>query len=168
MVRALEHASLELRLRARPEVAAGLRRHLRTWLGRHGATGDEIFAILTATSEAFVNAVEHPRDPSLDRIDVDGAIADGAVTLTVRDYGLWQDRRLRPGGHGFLLMRELMDAVEIDGRPDGTTITMRRRLTGRQNSSRGAGSHGAGGFTSRSRSRPDRSRPLRNAARRGR
>jgi len=167
-VRALEHTSLELHLRARPDVAAGLRLHLRRWLGRHGATADEIFGILTATSEAFVNAVEHPINPPLDRIDVGGTVIDGAVTLTVRDYGTWQHRRLRPGGNGFLLMRELMDAVEVERRLDGTRITMRRRLRGHEGAVQTAGPRGARPSAGRTRRGPDRSRPLRNSSRPGR
>jgi anti-sigma regulatory factor (Ser/Thr protein kinase) len=160
MARVLEPASLELHLQARPEGAAGLRHELRRWLGRYGATGEEIFAILTATSEAFVNAVEHPLDPPVDRIDVDGSVVDGAVTLTVRDYGSWQDLRLRPGGHGFLLMRALMDAVDVERRRDGTRITMRRRLTGREDAVQTRSAR-----VSANRSRGERSRPRRNTAR---
>jgi anti-sigma regulatory factor (Ser/Thr protein kinase) len=129
-VRALEPASLELRLQARPELAAEFRSRLRAWLDGVGATGDEVFDVLTAASEAFVNAVEHPREPTLDRIDFGASIVSGTLTLTVRDYGSWQHERLRPGGNGFLLMDELMDSVEVVCWIDGTAITMRRHLAG--------------------------------------
>jgi anti-sigma regulatory factor (Ser/Thr protein kinase) len=129
-MRALDPASLELRFHAEPELAAPLRQHLRSWLSWLGAKSDEIFDVLIAVSEAFANAVEHPRERRLDQIDVDGSAAGDTITLSVRDYGSWQHDRLRPGGNGFRLMRELMDAVEVDCWIDGTTITMRRRLAG--------------------------------------
>jgi anti-sigma regulatory factor (Ser/Thr protein kinase) len=163
-MQALEPASLDLRLKARPELAAGLRRSLRSWLGEHGATTDEVFAVVMATSEAFVNAVEHPQDPTVDLIDIGGMVVDGVLTLTVRDYGSWQQRRRRPGGNGFLLMRELMDAVEVDHRLDGTEVTLRRRLT-RISGVRPAAARGGLTSASRRRSKPTRLRPLRHGAR---
>jgi anti-sigma regulatory factor (Ser/Thr protein kinase) len=129
-VRTLEPVSLDLRLEARPELGARVRKCLRAWLQAQGATRDEIVEVQTAVSEAFANAVEHPCGRSLDRIDVEGWVVDQTVTLRVRDYGSWQPERLRPGGNGFLLMRGLMDAIEVDRWPDGTAITMRRQLSG--------------------------------------
>lgn len=128
-MRALEPVSLDLRFEARPEFAGRLRKRLRTWLVEAGAAGDEILEILIATSEAFGNAVEHPRRRSQDWIDVEGRLFDDTLVVTVRDHGVWQDERLRPGGNGFRLMRAFMDAVEVDARSDGTAITMRRRVT---------------------------------------
>ncbi len=109
-----------------------------------------------------MNAIEHPLDSPVDRIDVDGSVIDGAVTLTVRDYGSWQRLRLRPGGHGFQLMRALMDAVDVERRRDGTRITMRRRLAGREDAAQARGARGA---PSRNRRRPAGSRPGRKPAR---
>jgi anti-sigma regulatory factor (Ser/Thr protein kinase) len=129
-MRALEPVLLDVRLEARPELAATLRQHLRGWLSEHGATRQEVFEVLTAASEAFANAVEHPREPTSEQVDVGASVADDVVTLTVRDYGSWQHQRLRPGGNGLVLMRELMDAVEVDCWLDGTTVTMRRHLGG--------------------------------------
>jgi anti-sigma regulatory factor (Ser/Thr protein kinase) len=130
-MRALEPASLHLRFRARPEVARDLRDRLSIWLGEIGATGHEIFEVLLAATEAFANAVEHPRDPSSHAVDVDGSIADHTVTVSVRDYGAWQAERQRSGGGlGFVLIRQLMDSVEVRPGADGTTVVMQRRLTG--------------------------------------
>ena len=127
-MQALEPASLELRLEARPDVAAPLRRDLRTWLRDQGVTSAVISDVVSAVSEAFANAVEHPTGRRLGRIDVEARLVQETVIARVRDYGSWQTRRLRPGGNGFLLMRALMDAVELDCRPDGTAVTMRRQL----------------------------------------
>ena len=79
--------------------------------------------------EAFANAVEHPDQPTADVVDIDGTINDGTIAITVLDHGSWRSERQREeGGYGFLLMRQLMDTVEVHTQPDGTTITMRRRL----------------------------------------
>jgi anti-sigma regulatory factor (Ser/Thr protein kinase) len=113
-MRALEPASLQLRFQARPEVARDLRDRLSIWLEEVGAAGDDVFEVLLAVTEAFANAVEHPREPSSRTIDVDGSIADHTVTVSVRDYGAWQAERQRSeGGLGFLLIGQLMDSVEV-------------------------------------------------------
>jgi anti-sigma regulatory factor (Ser/Thr protein kinase) len=129
-MRALEPASLHIRFQARPEVARDLRDRLSIWLEGVGATDYEVFEVLLAATEAFANAVEHPRDPSTRTVDVDGSIADHTVTVSVRDYGAWQAERQRSeGGLGFLLIRRLMDSVEVRPGPDGTAVVMQRRLT---------------------------------------
>ncbi|MDP8909538.1 MAG: ATP-binding protein [Chloroflexota bacterium] len=53
----------------------------------------------------------------------------GEVSIAVRDSGGWQppqDELHR--GHGLPLIRKLMDDVEIQPRPGGTTVLMRRQL----------------------------------------
>lgn len=164
-MRGPEPAPLQLRLQAQPERAAGLRRRIRIWLGEHGATEDEIFAVLTAVSEAFVNAVEHPQNPALDRIDVDGTVVHGLLTLEIHDSGAWQHRRLRPGGNGYPLMRGLMDAVEVERRPSGSTVTMRKRLTGRAPAGRVVAERAGHTTASRGRKTPARARPPRSDVR---
>jgi anti-sigma regulatory factor (Ser/Thr protein kinase) len=98
------------------------------WLEELGASDDEIFEVVIAASEAFANAVEHPSAPTRDAVDVEARLVAEGVRLRVRDYGSWQHERLRPGGKGFLLMRELMDSVVVDRRRTGSVITMRRQL----------------------------------------
>src|SRR6476620_2916158 len=66
--------SLQLRLHARPESAFLLRQRLCLWLYELGATDDEIFDVALASTEAFANAIEHPRQPCADAIEVDGSL----------------------------------------------------------------------------------------------
>jgi anti-sigma regulatory factor (Ser/Thr protein kinase) len=116
-------------LQARPESALLLRDRLSLWLDELGAKDEEIFDVSLASTEAFANAIEHPRRPRKDVIDVEGSLNDGEITVTVRDYGSWRDRRQRDeGGYGFPLMRQLMGRVEVVRQPGGTLITMRRGL----------------------------------------
>lgn len=136
--------SLRLRLQAQPASAGLLRQRLSLWLDELGANDDEIFDILLAGTEAFANAVEHPHEPRVCVIDVEGSISEDAITLTFRDHGSWRERRQREeGGFGFPLMRQLMGRIEVRTQPDGTAITMERKLA-RQRSSTDAGCPGTG------------------------
>ena len=123
-------APLQLRLHARPDCARLLRERVRTWLMAAGATKQETFEVLLATTEAFANAVEHPREPTVRLVDVKGTITDHALTMSIRDYGTWESDRPRKeeGGFGQVLMEKLMDGVRVECSVDGTTVTMRRRL----------------------------------------
>jgi anti-sigma regulatory factor (Ser/Thr protein kinase) len=135
-----EPASLQLRFQARPEASRVLRERLGIWLEGVGATADETFEVLLAVTEAFANAVEHPRDRASRSVEVEGTLDDGTVTVSVHDDGTWQHVRQRSdGGLGFLLIRQLMDTTEVSSRTDGTTVVMQRRLDGhpRDPSSRG-------------------------------
>jgi anti-sigma regulatory factor (Ser/Thr protein kinase) len=120
---------LQLRLKARPESALLLRRRLRVWLDEVDATNDDVFDVALACTEAFANAVEHPREPTSELIDIDGSIRNGEITINVHDYGTWRELRERQeGGYGFPLMRRHMDSVEVHSRPGETTVTMRRQV----------------------------------------
>lgn len=124
-------ASLHLRLQAKPESALVLRERLGLWLEELGASGHELYDISLAASEAFVNAVEHPHEPSADVIEVDGGVSDHSVSIVIHDFGLWRDGRQREeGGYGFPLMRRLMDAVRVETGLDGTSVTLRRHIGG--------------------------------------
>jgi anti-sigma regulatory factor (Ser/Thr protein kinase) len=52
------------------------------------------------------------------------------VTISIRDYGKWQDEETRKeeGGMRMGLMEELMDGVRVECFLDGTRVTMPRRL----------------------------------------
>jgi anti-sigma regulatory factor (Ser/Thr protein kinase) len=121
---------LQLRLQARPEFASVLREEVRKWLRDAGASKREAFELLLAVTEAFANAVEHPEEPRSHLVDVEGTITDQAVTVSIRDYGKWQDEEShkKEGGMGLALMEKLMDGVRVECFLDGTTVTMQRRL----------------------------------------
>jgi anti-sigma regulatory factor (Ser/Thr protein kinase) len=100
------------------------------WLEEAGVNSGEVFEVLLAMTEAFANAVEHPRQPRSHLVDIEGAISDHSVTVSIRDYGTWEDEQTRKenGGLGLVMMGHLMDAVRVDCFVDGTTVTMQRRL----------------------------------------
>jgi anti-sigma regulatory factor (Ser/Thr protein kinase) len=116
-------------LQARPESALLLRERLGLWLEEAGANSSEVFEVSLATTEAFGNAVEHPREPSARLIEVNGTLTDHTVAITIHDFGSWRDERQREeGGYGFPMMRKLMDTVDVSSGSDGTSMTLRRRI----------------------------------------
>jgi anti-sigma regulatory factor (Ser/Thr protein kinase) len=122
---------IQLELGSEPGELAALRALLRRWL-RHGEGDDtEIAEILTATGEAAANAIEHGGSISGGPpFEVVGRLDDGEVEIVVSDSGGWRERQSSDGGRGLVLMRALMDSVDVDAGPDGTTVRMRRRLAG--------------------------------------
>lgn len=125
--------SLRLKLQARPESLTVLRQQLRGWLNEAGATGRELFEIQLAVSEAFSNAVKHPEERTSHLVEIEGTASNRTVTLSVRDYGRWQDESSpkENGGLGLPIMDEMMDSVVIEPFKDGTTVTMQRQLANR-------------------------------------
>jgi anti-sigma regulatory factor (Ser/Thr protein kinase) len=122
--------SLQLRLEALPESIAVLRQQLRRWLTEVGATDRDLFGIQLAVTEAFSNAVEHPEEPTYPLVEIKGAVTNRTVTLSVRDYGRWQDESSArdKGGLGLAIIDELMDSIVVEAFEDSTTVTMHRRL----------------------------------------
>jgi anti-sigma regulatory factor (Ser/Thr protein kinase) len=107
-----------------------LRHHLRAWLKEAGATERELFEIQLAVTEAFANAVEHPKERSSHLVEIEGSVTNRTVALSVRDYGHWQNdpSAKEDGGLGLAIMDELMDSVVIELFEDGTIVTMQRQL----------------------------------------
>jgi anti-sigma regulatory factor (Ser/Thr protein kinase) len=123
-------ASFGFRLQARPSAAVLLRRRLQDWLSLQGVSEGEQFDVLLAASEAFANAVEHPRRPAAGVVDVEGCVDGDELELTIQDYGVWRNERERTeGGLGFPIMWTVMQDVEVDSRSEGSTITLRRHLS---------------------------------------
>jgi len=104
-----------------------LREELRPFLNVSSLPGDELDDLVLATSEAAVNAVEHPQHPVADffdvRVDVDGS----HLCITIRDYGRWRDPTPGNGGGRGLLLMSVLSALDITVDPDGTTVTLRNR-----------------------------------------
>jgi anti-sigma regulatory factor (Ser/Thr protein kinase) len=122
--------ALTLRLPAEPAAARLLRERLRIWLDEAGADEEPAADVVAACAEAFANAVQHPLRPTCETIDVHGEFRDWTVVLTVHDYGTVQVTPFvsRPGHYGLVLMQVLMDSVEVNRSPDGTTVTLARAL----------------------------------------
>ena len=115
---------------AEPESLAPIRSMLRRWLSHAGAGELEIAEIITACGEAATNAIEHAGTSAAGRFEVSGSRDGREVELAVRDHGAWREQRVGDHGRGFDLMRTLMDTVAVEPTPEGTTVSLRRRLGG--------------------------------------
>ena len=117
-----------LQLLADPERLASMRALLRRWLRHVEASDRELAEILIASGEAAANAIEHGSASPERSFRVSGAASGGEVELIVRDTGHWRPSRADGRGRGLVMMRALMDDVEVSPSPEGTTVRMRRRL----------------------------------------
>ena len=117
---------------ARAEELAALRRDLRVWLARAGATASETGDVLIAVGEACANAIEHAGAARGSAVEVRAQLIGREVVLRVFDHGHWRSAAARTErGHGLRLMRVLMDAIQITSVGDGTRVQLRRMLSAR-------------------------------------
>jgi anti-sigma regulatory factor (Ser/Thr protein kinase) len=88
----------------------------------------ETFEIIVACQEACANAIEHAYSPGRAHFEVDASLRDARLRLTVRDRGRWREPRGAHRGRGIMLMRSLMERVDVDHGEDGTVVVLERRL----------------------------------------
>jgi anti-sigma regulatory factor (Ser/Thr protein kinase) len=117
-----------LKVAGDPGALTASRDTVRRWLGEAGADPVEIHDITMACNEACQNAIEHAYDLGADLFDVVLERSGADIRVTVRDHGSWKTTTSPDRGRGLELMRELMDAVDVDASELGSTIAMRRRL----------------------------------------
>jgi GAF domain-containing protein/anti-sigma regulatory factor (Ser/Thr protein kinase) len=120
---------LNLKVAARPEELAAIRRLLRGWLSDAGADRRAIEAVLLASGEACTNAIEHAYGPGEQTFDLEGARDGDDIILVIRDSGRWRAPRGQNRGRGLGLMETFMDEVEVTPSATGTAVRMRRRIT---------------------------------------
>jgi serine phosphatase RsbU (regulator of sigma subunit)/anti-sigma regulatory factor (Ser/Thr protein kinase)/anti-anti-sigma regulatory factor len=107
-----------------------LRRELAAWLNDVGASEDDVQTLVHAVGEAVTNAVEHayPDPPDADAcVRVKAELDDqGQVRVSVADTGRWRPATDDPGhrGRGLMMMRGLVEEVDVDTGPGGTTVTL--------------------------------------------
>jgi serine phosphatase RsbU (regulator of sigma subunit)/anti-sigma regulatory factor (Ser/Thr protein kinase) len=122
---------LKLRLAADPQVLAALRRHLGRWLRENEVEAQAAYDLVLACSEASANAAEHAYPPTQGHFDVEAERDGDHIEIRVSDTGTWRPDNDRDRGRGLILMRGLTDDVSIQrGEPDGTVVTLRRRVSG--------------------------------------
>ena len=116
-----------------------MRQTLRRWLTEAQAGEDEIEDIIMACNEACENSIEHAYGFGDDLFDVVFERDGGEVSISIRDSGTWQPPHDEPyRGHGLPLIGKLMDSVDVQPRPGGTTVLMRRRLQPGATAARGS------------------------------
>jgi anti-sigma regulatory factor (Ser/Thr protein kinase) len=121
---------LRLSWPARADTLSFMRPLLRRWLAKWGASSEEIYDITVAVQEASANAVEHAYAPGAAVFYVDATHAEGVVTVVVHDRGRWRNPRGQQRGRGLVMMRALMETVDVRHTEDGTTVVLQRRLQG--------------------------------------
>jgi PAS domain S-box-containing protein len=116
---------LKLRLPARPQSLAILRRALRRWCSDHGLSSKMVDAALLSVGEAASNAVEHAGSGWF---ELDASIESGVLEFEVRDQGGWRLPRGEGRGRGMPIMEHVADGVEISHGESGTTVGIRHML----------------------------------------
>ena len=109
-------------------------------LARLGLDDDSRHWVGIAIREAVANAIKHGnrQDPDK-RVDVELALRDGHAVIRVYDNGegfdpstvgdpLAPENLLKPSGRGIFYMKNFMDEIDYVSGPDGTVVTMRKRL----------------------------------------
>ena len=116
-----------LTLPSSPGELASMRALLRRWLRQTDGSEEDVAEILIAAGEAAANVIEHGGNDA--PFKVAGVVDGDEVDITVTDSGRWRDKGPeRGGGRGLVLIRELMDEVEVTRADEGTTVRMKRRL----------------------------------------
>lgn len=116
---------------ARSDELAGFRKKIREWISAISWLSDqEVNDILVSANEACTNAIEHAYGPG-----VEGQVTvhishepPSTIVISIRDMGTWVEPKTDTGsrGRGLMLMRAMMDSVEILPSAAGTCITMRK------------------------------------------
>ena len=121
---------LALDLPSEPSALRSLRALLRRWLAQVDAVDADMHAIVMACSEACTNAIEHAGAAPDETIWFEAVLQDGEVEIVVRDRGHWREERPPSDqGRGLELIDALMDDVQLETAPGGTTMRLRRRLS---------------------------------------
>jgi serine phosphatase RsbU (regulator of sigma subunit)/anti-sigma regulatory factor (Ser/Thr protein kinase) len=115
---------------AEARALAGVRHVLRRWLRAQGATDAETAEITVACQEACTNAVEHAYRPGHEWFELDAVVEDRRVRVTVRDQGRWRPSRGTNRGRGLMMMRGLMEHVDVSRSSEGTAVVLERTLRG--------------------------------------
>lgn len=122
---------LEVSMPAVPASLPPMRRRVSAWLGGLGMGEQDRVGVMVAVGEACANAAEHAyRDGAPGDMHLSGDIdLDGVLTVVVRDEGSWRPPSRDPGdrGRGLLIMRQLVDRVQLKGQ-EGTTVTLSMQL----------------------------------------
>lgn len=111
------------------EQLALLRQLLERWLVARAVAPAARAELLLAAGEAAANVVEHAYGPATSgELRVQARVERDEVVVVVADDGRWRQRRPAGGGRGLELLRAVVDRLDIDPGPDGTTVTLHRFL----------------------------------------
>ncbi|MGI8450890.1 MAG: ATP-binding protein, partial [Streptosporangiaceae bacterium] len=130
-------AGWSMNLPSDPVALRELRIRLRDWLRDLGVSQSDRTDVELAVWEAAVNAIVHGQPvagPATVTVRA-GLDVAGRAVIQVSDRGRWRPPgppdpgRRWPGGQGLLVIRQAADELDITPGPEGTTVTVRRRLS---------------------------------------
>lgn len=133
-------APLRIETEATAVQLAPIRRALTSWLRSADVSELPAADIVLVISEACTNCVEHAyRGHDVGAIHLEMEAVDGKIHARITDFGSWKPPSAEPAnrGRGLPLMRAISESMDVENRPDGTTIDVVFRLPAGQ---RGKGS----------------------------
>jgi anti-sigma regulatory factor (Ser/Thr protein kinase) len=120
-------APLRIEAEATPDQLAPIRRQLGSWL-QAAAVGEVLASdIVLVVSEACTNCIEHAYvGHHIGAMILEMEAVNDEVRSRITDSGSWKTPTENPGtgGRGLLLMRAMSERMEVEIRPDGTTIDL--------------------------------------------
>jgi anti-sigma regulatory factor (Ser/Thr protein kinase) len=119
---------LHLSIAAEPQMLVQLRRALRRWLREAGVSAQDENEVLVACGEACANVVQHAYEVAPGALELHASLVGQDLEVTVLDRGRWRPAAERGGGWGRSLMEAFMESVDVRSGPDGTAVTMRRKV----------------------------------------
>ncbi|MDR7576704.1 MAG: ATP-binding protein, partial [Armatimonadota bacterium] len=121
---------LRLTLPAKPSAVRIARQAVSRLAAEAGLDRRQMLGVQVAVSEAVSNIIEHAYGPAGGPIHLRASLAEGLLTVEVRDVGRWRTPREEGRGRGLALMRALADRVTIERGETGTTVRVDIALTG--------------------------------------
>jgi serine phosphatase RsbU (regulator of sigma subunit)/anti-sigma regulatory factor (Ser/Thr protein kinase) len=136
---ATEGLTRELVIPNEPQRTREVRQFVADFLADLRAPVEDSYDVLLAVGEAAGNAAKYgTRREARTELRVRCVLEGASVHLVVADEGLGFDLEaiesrdspdpFASGGRGLFLMRQLMDEVEVDTSPKGTTVSMTRKI----------------------------------------
>jgi anti-sigma regulatory factor (Ser/Thr protein kinase) len=114
------------------DVRTALRGFLSEWLNE-----ESIEQIVLAVDEACTNVIRHALDGETKPVQLECHLQSQRLSIVLRDYGKPCDPKLvkgralediRPGGLGVHIIQRVFDHVEYAPQPDGTRLTLEKRI----------------------------------------
>ena len=121
---------LDLVLEALPINSRTLREALRRLYVAAGLDEDRAYSLQVASGEAIMNVIEHAYGVRQGNVHVRGFVRDGSVVVEVEDSGHWRRQREDARGRGLMLMRALVDKVELNNSDKGTMVRLTHAIAG--------------------------------------
>ncbi|HYM70707.1 MAG TPA: anti-sigma factor antagonist [bacterium] len=119
----------EITLPAEPRNAVLIRQALRRLAADAGLDRDRLASVTVAVGEAVNNVIEHAYGAKTGSVRVRARLDRSMLRIDVADEGTWRPARPSDGGgHGLHVMKALVDVVDVDTTPAGTTVRLTVKL----------------------------------------